>query len=397
MSGSVQTLARVLERADVFVDGDWVESKDQDPNGDVRLIQLADIGDGYYIDKSNRFLTSDTAKRLKCTFLKSGDIIVARMPDPIGRACIFPGDSKPCVTVVDVCVIRVNEAEICARWLMHTLNAPLVRNQIAGYATGTTRSRISRGNLSKIELTVPSLPEQRRIAAILDKADALRTKRREALAQLDRLAQSIFIEMFGDPEAPTGKYPQTTLGELCRRVTDGTHQSPTWVSEGVPFLFISNIVNGKINFDTDKYISRETYEDLTRRCPIEKGDVLYTTVGSYGNSAVVSGDEVFCFQRHIAHIKPDPTKLDSVFCAAMIESPGVRRQVDKVARGVAQKTVNLSDLKALKVLAPDLSVQHLFTQKIANIQRLKDLQLMGLAQSDDLFRAIQHHAFRGEL
>jgi type I restriction enzyme S subunit len=262
---------------------------------------------------------------------------------------------------------------------------------------GAKMPRMVMSEFWEYKLPVPDLAEQRRIAAILDQADALRAKRREALAQLDRLAQSIFVEMFGDPEEPTGQYPQTTLGELCRRVTDGTHQSPTWVSEGIPFLFISNIVNGKINFDTDKYISRETYEELTRRCPIEKGDVLYTTVGSYGNSAVVSGDEEFCFQRHIAHIKPDPAKLDSVFCAAMIESPGVRRQVDKVARGVAQKTVNLSDLKALKVFAPDLSVQRLFTQKIANLQRLKDQQLMGLAQSDDLFRAIQHRAFRGEL
>ena len=90
----------------VFGDGDWIESKDQDQYGDVRLIQLADIGDGKYLDKSKRFLTHAKAIELGCTFLQRGDVLIARMPDPLGRACIFPGDSKEAVTVVDVCVVR---------------------------------------------------------------------------------------------------------------------------------------------------------------------------------------------------------------------------------------------------------------------------------------------------
>src|ERR1700732_4875466 len=83
----------------LFCDGDWVESKDQDPAGDVRLIQLADVGDGDYRDRSNRFLTSAKASDLRCTYLQTGDLLVARMPDPLGRVCIFQGDPKPSVTV----------------------------------------------------------------------------------------------------------------------------------------------------------------------------------------------------------------------------------------------------------------------------------------------------------
>ena len=91
----------------VFCDGDWVESKDQDPEGDVRLIQLADIGDGLYKSKSRRFLTSVKASELRCTFLKPGDLLIARMPDPLGRTCIFPGDPKSSVTVVGPLRVRV--------------------------------------------------------------------------------------------------------------------------------------------------------------------------------------------------------------------------------------------------------------------------------------------------
>src|SRR5262245_42265304 len=102
----ITTLQSLIGPDGVFTDGDWVESKDQDPDGDVRLIQLADVGDGAYRNRSTRFLTSAKAKELACTFLKKGDILVARMPDPLGRACIFPGDIKAAVTVVDVCIVR---------------------------------------------------------------------------------------------------------------------------------------------------------------------------------------------------------------------------------------------------------------------------------------------------
>ena len=92
------TLATIGEVVDIdgeFIDGDWIESKDQDPNGGVRLIQLADIGEGFFRDRSSRFLTHQKAVELRCTFLKPNDLLIARMPDPLGRSCIFPGD--PCL------------------------------------------------------------------------------------------------------------------------------------------------------------------------------------------------------------------------------------------------------------------------------------------------------------
>src|ERR1700737_2650024 len=111
MNGMTEkTLGELLEDG-VFTDGDWVESKDQDPQGDVRLIQLADVGDGVYLNRSSRFLTSRKAGELRCTFLETGDVLIARMPDPLGRACIFPGETRWCVTVVDVCVLRTGSAQ----------------------------------------------------------------------------------------------------------------------------------------------------------------------------------------------------------------------------------------------------------------------------------------------
>ena len=203
--------------------------------------------------------------------------------------------------------------------------------------------------------------------------------------------------MFGDPVTNSKDLVTTTLLQVSRRITDGTHQPPKWSSNGIPFLFVSNIVDGQIDFETQKFISEETHTDLMRRCPVEIGDVLYTTVGSYGNAALVSTDRKFSFQRHIAHIKPERSKIDSLFLACMLQSPGVRRQVDKVARGVAQKTVNLADLKDLIIFLPSLSLQQKFAQRVEAIEQLKATHRESLAQLDALFASLQHRAFRGEL
>ncbi|MEW8305084.1 MAG: restriction endonuclease subunit S [Candidatus Thiodiazotropha sp.] len=162
------TIGDLISPEGVFIDGDWVESKDQDPNGDVRLIQLADIADGYYKDKSERFLTKEKALKLNCTFLKKGDVLIARMPDPLGRACIFPGDAKESVTVVDVCVVRTGTEVVNNKWLMYWVNSPRFRNTIASLQSGTTRKRISRGNLATITFPVPPSEQQKRIVAKIE-------------------------------------------------------------------------------------------------------------------------------------------------------------------------------------------------------------------------------------
>jgi len=189
------TIGELISRDGMFIDGDWVESKDQDPNGDVRLIQLADVGDGKYRNRSDRFLTSKKAIDLGCTFLKPGDVLIARMPDPLGRACIFPGDAKRSVTVVDVCIVRVGSNGINNKWLMSALNSIKFRAAVAFLQSGSTRKRISRGNLATLKLPVPPVSEQDRIVAKIEelftKLDAGVQELRHAQTRLKRYRQAV--------------------------------------------------------------------------------------------------------------------------------------------------------------------------------------------------------------
>ena len=169
-SGWVLTpIESVIPHDGLFSDGDWVESKDQDPNGDVRLIQLADVGEGVFHNRSARFLTSEKAAELRCTYLRKGDILIARMPDPLGRACVFPFDGdRRFVTVVDVCIVRTDQEQVDRTYLCYALNFLGVRKQIEDRQTGTTRKRISRRNLAMVRIPLPPIDEQRRIAAKID-------------------------------------------------------------------------------------------------------------------------------------------------------------------------------------------------------------------------------------
>ena len=156
-----------------LTDGDWVESKDQSPDGEVRLTQLADVGVGRFKDKSSRFLTPETATRLNCTYLQADDVLIARLPRPLGRACVFPGLPQPAVTVVDVAVARLGTTGVYGPYLVHALNSPCLRAQVASLATGTTRKRVSTGNLRKLAIPIPPLAEQQRIVTKVDELLAL--------------------------------------------------------------------------------------------------------------------------------------------------------------------------------------------------------------------------------
>lgn len=263
--------------------------------------------------------------------------------------------------------------------------------------TGTTHKTIYMPTVERFSVLRPSIHEQKRIAAILDKADAIRRKCQQAIALTEDLLRSAFLEMFGDPMSGTSSWNTATLDGVCTRITDGTHQSPGWTDDGVPFLFISNIVDGKIDFSTRRFISEETWAELTRRCPIEVDDILYTTVGSYGNCARVESEMKFAFQRHIAHIKPNPDKVLPEFLVAMLDSPGVRRQADRQARGVAQKTLNLKELKAFVVFVPPIARQHEFVMLRQRILGALDRERAVEAESGNLFGSLSQRAFRGEL
>lgn len=189
-----------------FFDGDWVESKDQDPAGEVRLLQLADIGVGRFLDKSDRHVNQEAFERLACREVVPGDVLIARMPDPIARACVVPGGLGRTITVVDVAVVRADQDKLVPGYLTYVLNSEWFRSLIESLQDGSTRQRISRSRLGQQRIPLPPLDTQKRIADYLDREtgeiDAM-------LAKMDELTQTL--------EERRTEVIQTTLSALPER------------------------------------------------------------------------------------------------------------------------------------------------------------------------------------
>lgn len=395
------TFSNLLADAEVFVDGDWVESKDQDPNGDVRLIQLADVGDGFYIDKSSRFLTSDSAKRLKCTFLKEGDILVARMPDPLGRACIFPKHEMPCVTVVDVCIIRPNPNKIDSRWLMHSINSPVIRRRINEYVTGTTRQRISRGNLSKIKISVPPLEEQRRIASILDKADELRQKRQQAIEKLDQLLQATFIDMFGDPVSNPKGWDVKILEKLTTKIGSGSTPKggdSSYKNEGISLIRSLNIYDGKFKYKNLAFIDEDQAAKL-RNVEIQKNDVLLNITGASVARCCLVPEKVIPARvnQHVSILRANIEILPEFLEALLISKPMKSKLLKVSGAGATREALTKLQLQELEIIVPPINIQNDFLLRLHKIKSLVTINVKQLYDLNKLFISSQNKAFSGTL
>ena len=159
--------ASIEDLCSVFADGDWIESKDQSEDG-IRLIQTGNVGNAVYIDKGERarFISEDTFNRLNCTEVKPLDILVSRLPDPVGRACIIPDGLGKCITAVDCTIIRLSDKLLPEFFVAYTLTH-LYQSQVDAFVTGSTRKRISRKNLGQIKVPVPSVAQQHDFAAFV--------------------------------------------------------------------------------------------------------------------------------------------------------------------------------------------------------------------------------------
>ena len=232
---------------------------------------------------------------------------------------------------------------------------------------GSTNFFINWSTLADYVFELPPIEDQKRIATILWAAQSARRNYRKLLKACDDVVKSQFVEMFGSANEGNLK----PLKDVCSIITDGTHQPPKFKDDGVPFLFVSNIVSDAIDYETNKFISTEDYEQLIRRTPIEKDDILVSAVGSFGHPAIVKDTRPFCFQRHIAYLKPRRDLIDSNYLHAALLSENAQRYMDRCAKGAAQRTVTLKSFKEMRVPVPSLPLQREFADFAAQVDKSK--------------------------
>src|SRR5665647_61318 len=295
------------------------------------------------------------------------------------------------------------------KFLLHFLN----QFDYKDFVGGTTRLKLTQGDLKIIPIPLPPLPEQQRIVAKLDTLfgllDALKTR-------LDRIPQ--LLKDFRQKvltQAVTGKlteewregmeldeWKNIELKSVCLSITDGDHQAPPQVKEGVPFLVISNVSKGYFDFDSiTRFVPRSYFETLKATRIPQKGDVLYTVTGSFGIPILVDFDREFCFQRHIAILKPNRTKINSSFLQIVLSSTKILEQAREVATGTAQFTVPLNGIRNFTADIPKLEEQHEIVRRVESLFAKADQIEAGYqklkVKIEQLPQALLAKAFRGEL
>jgi type I restriction enzyme, S subunit len=364
----------------------------QAPNGESYNLEhrgwplIAGAGDfsGTY-PKANKYTTEATK------LSKQGDIILG-IRASIGEKVL--SDREYCLGR-GVAGLRVRTG-LDSKYLWHWLSH--IRPQLENKSKGATFKQVNREDIGELEINLPPLSEQRRIAEILDKTEELRAKRRAALALLDTLTQSIFYEMFGDPVENNRKWHEEQLLKVCENITDGTHDTPPRIESGVPFITSKNIRSFEIDLSNLEFVSMETHHEIIKRCNPRKGDILYTNIGVNIGNAVVNQLTFEFSLKNVALIQPNYSLLDSFFLEALLNHEQFKRSILNVSSsGGAQKFVALQALRKINVPIPPLTLQKEFTQHVKAVNKLKAAHCASLDKLDELFASLQYRAFRGEL
>ena len=271
----------------------------------------------------------------------------------------------------------------------------LTFKDLSEYITGAVVPKLTQKALVSIPIPIPPLSEQQHIVEELDLLSSIIEKKKAQLNELDNLAQSLFYEMFGDPITNEKGWEVKKLKEACTCITDGDHMPPPKVDKGIPFITISNIdkQNREIDFRDTFFVPQSYYDSINKERKAQIDDVLYTVTGSYGIPIIVKEDRNFCFQRHIALLRPNKHLVSPCYLCYWALCKSIKYLADDVATGIAQKTVGLSSLRKFPIIIPPLSLQQQFASKIEAIEHQKELIKQSIKEVETLFNSRMDYYF----
>ena len=316
------------------------------------------------------------------------------------------GLGKVAINTIDVTINQDLKAFSCSagldpRYLLYYLlvNA----SHLDSMGKGATVKGITLDVLKDLSIPLPPLPEQKRIAAILDKADSIRRKRQEAVRLTEELLRSVFLDMFGDPVAnpkgwPKGKMFEVVMGKYGIKAGPfgSSLKKEDYTVSGYRIYGQEQVIAGRFDIG-DYYIGERKFQQL-KGCEVAEGDLLVSLVGSFGKVIVVpSGIEPGIINPRLLKITPNKDVITSIFLAAVIGNPSIQAAFGQMAHGGTMGILNVGLLKQLDVILPPLKLQREFAKRLEVLKKLENSLLFAFDDSGNLFNSLQQRAFTGEL
>lgn len=390
---SAWPLARIEQCAEIVSGATPSTSESEYWDGDIHWATPRDLSalEGAYLSGTPRKITKRGLESCAATILPPNSVLFSSRA-PIGHVAI---NTVPMATNQGFKSFVPRPDRLDPKFLYHWLRKN--RAHLESLGNGATFKEVSKAVVSRIEIPLPPLSEQRRIAEILDKADALRAKRRAALAQLDTLTQSIFLDMFGDPATNPMGWPKASLEELFEIARGGSPRPIddyiTDDPDGINWIMIGDTVEG------GKYITstrkRIRPEGARRSRAVKPGDFLLTNSMSFGRPYIMR--TFGCIHDGWLVLSPRREDVEPNYFFALLGTQAVYAEFARRAPGATVKNLNIDLVRGVTVPVPPLPTQRKYAEIVASIERRASTYNRALAECDTLFSALQHRAFRGEL
>ena len=361
-------------------------------NGDVPWVTPKDLSGlaSVEIHSTSRLITEAGLRNSSAEILPENSVLFSSRA-PIGLLAI---NTTPMATNQGFKSFVPDPEKLDSRYLFRWLEANRARLQNMG--VGATFKEVSKAIVSRLVIPLPSLDEQQRIAGILDKADELRTKRRQALAHLDVLTQSVF-----DDAQKLSEKNAVPLAELCDSIQTGPFGSllhrEDYIQNGVPLINPMHIVSGQVQASPDYSVASTKFEEL-RLYHLEADDIVLARRGEMGRCALVLAAQLplLCGTGSMI-VRPDSQAVSPRYLQQVLSSPSIRRRLEDASQGVTMSNLNGKILSGLRVRMPKLAIQREFSNRYVAIDRLRTRQRAQLDELDALFASLQNRAFKAEL
>lgn len=420
------SLAEVADHSDYsFVDGPFgsdLKSEEYSDEG-IRLIQLQNIGDGYWIDDNKNYIPPKKFQQLRRHAAYPGDIVIAKMADPLARACRLPSISDIYVVVADCIRLKPDQSRFDTTFIMYAINHSHARRQAESISTGTTRNRINLTKLKTIQIGVPPLSEQRAIAHMLDTLDREIKETNAIIGKLELVKRGLLSDLLLLGVTENSKLRQfrigsdefrstrigyvhesrkvLTLQDVLSSRSDAMRSGPfgsallkeELTESGIPVIGIDNVYPEEFREIYNRFIDNQKYQQL-KRYTVFPGDVLITIMGTVGRSSVAPNTLPLAISsKHVWTISLNKDiYIPELLCAQLNFAPWVQEHFLSFAQGSTMPAINSSILRTTPIPVPSIDEQRRIAsiyleqnQRLyQEIKTLEKLMLLKKGVMDDL-------------
>lgn len=379
-----------------FQEGPGVR-KHQFTSEGVKLLNVGNINDGQInLNKTKIYISEKEAYgKYKHFLVDDGDLVIASSGIVVSNfhnkiAFISKEHLPLCMNTSTIRFKVINKKIIDINYFKYFLKTNFFTNQLQRLITGSAQLNFGPSHLKKIDLVLPPIEDQKRIVKILDEADVLRQKRKQAMVLLDEYLKSVFLEMF-DKENTAW----STLKEISNFI-DYRGKTPVKTNQGIQLITAKNVKEGYLDFQPEEFIAEDNYLSWMRRGFPKEGDILFTTEAPLGNTAILPKFDKLAFAQRIIVIQPKEM-IKPEFLLFALNSTLVRNDISRRSTGSTVKGIRSKELVKVKIPVPELKKQEKFVLIFNSKLQLKQKMVAQTEELETQFQALMQKAFKGKL